>query len=159
MPPQCFMSVICGMDYIWQWLITLQITKWSQPTPPTCSALTLILGPKILNCVTCHLCSGPRMMVGLWICYPNVVWVLYEACTKIHMDWSPHRSQHDLQLHSRHAQMSSWFSDPRAWAMYLTSVVVVHGQWHSNVHAMLLFYKCYMRHIPCLTGVGNPVYH
>ena len=48
-----------------------------------------------------------------------------------------------------------WFSDSRAWTMYLISGVVV--QWWRHLYGCTvpLFYECYVRHVPCLTGVDH----
>ena len=43
-------------------------------------------------------CSGPRKMMQSWICYPAVLWMVYEAWTTSDRGESPHRPMHDLQL-------------------------------------------------------------
>ena len=111
---------------------------------------------------TMHLTSN-IVAQGQQYMFGYVIPLFYERYTRhgIHMSVVDHPIDHWMTSTPpfRRAQLLHCFSHRRDWIMYLTSVVVVHGQWHSNVHAMLLFYKCYMRHIPCLTGVGNPVYH
>ena len=106
----CFMSVLCSMVFIWQGWITSQTTAWPPITPRTCSAVTLSFGKESLNNVPHQRCSDRTKIINLFICYPTVLWVLYEDCITCDRGESPHRPQHDLQLHPGHAQLLPWFS-------------------------------------------------
>ena len=84
------MSVIWGMYYVWHWWIIPQITTWPQTTPRTCSAVTLDIGTKIMKHGPHQWCSGPMMMMQVWICYPTILGVW----TASDMGGSPHRLHH-----------------------------------------------------------------
>ena len=87
-----FVSVIWGMDHVWQRRITPQTTSLPPTTPRTCSAVTLFFwGGKSLYNVPHQWCSGPMKMTQVWICYPTVIWVLYKAWTTYGRGESPHR--------------------------------------------------------------------
>ena len=71
---------------------------------------------------------------------------------------SPHRPHHHPQLHPRHDQLLPWFSEPRAWTMYLISDIV---WWFKNdgTGMDMLSHWCdkwYIRHGTCLIGVNHP---
>ena len=207
-------------------LHSCQTTTWPFTTPRTWSAVTLGFREKSLNNVPHQRCSCPRMMIHVWLCYPTVLWELYEVWITSDRGESPHRPQHDIQLHSGHAQLLLWFfgekglnnvphqwgSDSRmmihvwiyyptvlcvfygacitydrvnhltnksmtsnytkdmlscytefwkqrAWTMYLISGVVVQECWYMYGYAIPLFYECYMRHGPHMTGVNHPIDH
>ena len=118
------------MGKIWQGWTTPHITAWPPTTPLTCSDVNLVLGKRSLNNVPHQWYSVPRMIILLWICDHTVSWMLYDACTMSDRGESPHRPQHDLQLCPRNDQLLPWFSVPRAWTIYLTSVIVIQGQWY-----------------------------
>ena len=72
---------------------------------------------------------------------------------------SPHRPPYDHTLHPGHTQLLPWFSKTKDWTMDLISVVVVHGWWYLNGHAIPPFHECHMRHGPHLTGVDYLLDH
>ena len=78
----CFICVIWGMDHVWQGWVTPPTTAWPPTTPQTCSAVTLLFGTKSLNHGSCQWCSGPRMMIYVWIYYPTVLWVWSDSFSK-----------------------------------------------------------------------------
>ena len=126
------MSVVWGMDHIWQAWIASQTTAWSLTTVRTYSAVTLDVGTRSLNHRPHQWYSGLRMMVQIWICYRTILWVLCEVWTISDRFGSPHRLRHDLQLLPWHTQLLPCILEPRAsWTMYLISCVVVQGWWHS----------------------------
>ena len=101
---------------------------WPPTMPNECSAVTLVLGPKSLNHASHQCYSDPKMMNSSLICYPTVLWILYEACTS-DRGGSPHIPLNDLQLHHWHHQQLPLFSEQRrACTMYLISRVVVQGR-------------------------------
>ena len=75
-----------------------------------------------------HQCySGPRMMIYVWICYPAVLLVLYEACSTYDRGKSRHRLKDDLQIYPRHAQVLCCFTMP-----FETKILNhTHHQWYS----------------------------
>ena len=96
----------------------------------------------------------------VWICYPMVLWVLYEAWTTSDRGESPHRPHHYLQLHPGHAQLLPCsFGGERACTMYLISGVVVQWRWHRYGYAIPLLYECYIKHGPHMAGVNHPTGH
>ena len=97
----------------------------------------------------------PMTVIYFWVCYPSILWVLYEAWATSDRGGSPHILLNDLQLHSWHHQLLTWFLVPRAWTMHLISYIVVQGWWYMYVYAPPLFYECYMRHGSRMTGVGH----
>jgi hypothetical protein len=107
-----------------------------------------------MNCPT-H--QGPRLMIYVWICYPTVLWVLYEAWTMSDRGGSPHRPRHDIQIHPWHTQPWPWISeDPRAWTMILIIGIVVQGWWRMYRYGIPLFDECYMKHELRLAGFDHP---
>ena len=46
-----------------------------------------------------------------------------------------------------------------AWTICLSSVIVFKGWWYMYGYAISLFYECYMRNGPRLTGVNHPSGH
>ena len=115
---------------------------------------------KSLNHAPHQLCSGARMMTRVEIYYPTILWVLYEAWAMSDKLMLPHRPRHDLQLHHIHAQLVPWILEPRAsWTVVLISGVVVQWWWRRYWYGITLFYECYMRHGPGLTGVDHPTDH
>ena len=87
---------------------------------------------------------------GWWYMYRYAIPVFYgcymRAWTIPDRGRSSHRPQHDLQPHPRHAQLLSWFSEPRrTWTMHLISGIVVQRQWYMYGYVVPLFYECYMR--------------
>ena len=153
------MSVMWGMDHVWQGLTTPQTTSWPPSTPQIWSSVTLVVGSKSLNHLPRQCCSGPRMMLDVWIYYHTYLWVLYEPWTMSDRGGSRHRSHYDLHHHLRHSQMWPWFSEPWGWTMFLISGVVVQGWWCRYGCAISLFYESYMRHVPYLTGPAHPTDH
>ena len=90
----------------------------------------------------------------------TVSWALYEAWSTSDRGESSHRPLYDLQLHPRHAQMLPRILEPvRARTVYLISGWVVPGWWYMYGYAVPLFHECYMRHVPCLTGVDHLTDH
>ena len=114
---------------------------------------------KSLNQAPHQWCSGTMIMTHVWICYPTVIWVLYEAWTISDRGGSPHTPLDDLQLHLRHAQLLPRFSKSRSWTVDLSSIVVVQGCSRMYGYAIPLLYECYMRHGPYLTVVDHPTDH
>ena len=87
---------------------------------------------------TMYLISGPMIMTRVWICYPIVVWVLYDACATSDRGGSHQIPQHDLQLHPRHAQLLPWFWNQEVEPC--TSSVVWWSKGNDVGIAMLLYY-------------------
>ena len=160
MPAHCFMSVIWGMDHVWQGWITPHTIVWPHNTPWVYSAATLVFRNKSLINVHHQSCGGPRKMIHVWICYPTVLWVSYEALTTSDMCGPPHIPQHDHKLHAGHALLH-WLLDPRAWTMHITSGAVVRGKWYMYGYANPLFYECNITLIEqCdMLTVGTPLFY
>ena len=98
-------------------------------------------------------------MIRVWICYPTVLWVLYEVCISSDRGGAPSWwTQYHLQLHHIHAQLLPWILEPTK-SMDIISDVVVQGWWHMYRYTVPLFYECYMRYGPHLTGVDHPTDH
>ena len=152
----CFMSVIWVMKYVWHGWITLQTTTWPQTTPQTCSTVTLDIGTKSLNNDPHQWCSGPMIMMQVWIYYPTISWVLYQSWSTSARGGSPHKPHHDHTLHPRHAQLLPWISEWRAWIMVLISGIVVQEWWCRYEYTILPFHEFYMKHGPPLIGVDHP---
>ena len=110
----CFMSDIWVIDYVWQRWIPPQTIAWPPTVPQTYSAVvTLNIGTKKnLNHGPHQWCSGLRTMMQVWICYPTVIWVLYESWTTSDRGGSPHRPQHNHKLYPRHTQLLPWKLEP-----------------------------------------------
>ena len=81
---------------------------------PTDHGMTSNYTPEMLICYpgywnqefeSCQWCSGEMMTTQVWICYPTISLVLYEAWTTSDMGESPQRSRHNFQLHPRDTQM------------------------------------------------------
>ena len=155
----CFISIIWGVEHVWQRWIIPCTTKWPPTTPLIYSAITLVLKPKNLNRAPRQLCSGPGMMIHVWTCYHTDLWVLCDWWTTSERVGSSQIPHHDLQPHPWHAQLLPWFLDPRAWIMALNSSVVVQWWWCMYGHGTPLFYEYYMRHASCMTGVNHPTDH
>ena len=102
-------------------------------------------------------CSGPRMMIKVWIWYPIIPWMLYEARTTSDMLGSPSRQHHDPKLHPRHTQLVPWILEIGAWTMALINGAVFQGWEYGYIYAIPLFCEYYMRHIPPLTGMDHPL--
>ena len=153
------MSIILCMDHVWQGWITPYTNEWPPTMPRESSPVTLVLSPMSLNHAPHQCYSGSMRMIHVWICYLTVLLMLYEAWTTSDRGRSPHRPYHDLQLHPVHVQLLPWFSDKRACVIYPISPIVAQGRWHRYEYAIPLFYECYMRHGPHLTGVNHPADH
>ena len=86
---ECYMSVSWGMAHIWHGWITPYITIWPPTSHHTSSPVTQIFGTNNLNHAPHQWCSSPRMMVQVWICYPTVIWVVYDAFITSYISGSP----------------------------------------------------------------------
>ena len=119
-------TIMWVMNYIWQGCNTPQTTAWPQNTPQIRLAVTLDIGIKSLNHIPHQWCSGPRMMIPVWTCYPTIILVLYKACTTSDRGGSPNRPQYDFQLHPRHTQLLPWTLEQIVSStMYLVSGVFI----------------------------------
>ena len=154
-----FESVTWGMKNFWWGWATPYTASQPPTTPKTCWAIMLSLGTASLNHVPHHWCSGPRMNIHVRMCYPTVLWMLYEAWATSDRVGQPHILHHDLQLHSRHARLLRCLLEPWTWTMHLISSIVVQGQLSMYGNAIPLFCECYIRHGKYLTGVARPIYH
>ena len=99
------------------------------------------------------------MMIPVCICYPTILWVLYEVWTTSDRGGLHHRPQYHLQLQPWHAQLLPRIVKTRAIIMHLISDVVVYGWWCMFGYAIPLCYDYYMRHGPHLTGVDYTIDH
>ena len=145
---QCCMSIISGVDHVWQRWITPQTTSWPTTTLHTNSAVTLDIAIKRLNHGPYTFCSGEKlmMMTQVWIWYPTVIWVLYETWTTSDRGGSPHRPHHDLELHPRHAHLLPWILEPRACSMHVISGIVIQWWWCRYGYASPPLHEYDMRH-------------
>ena len=66
-------------------------------------------------------------MMHVWIYYPTILRVLYDAWIMSDRGGQPHVPQYDLQLKTKHYQVVHWFLKPIAQKMHLSSSVVVQG--------------------------------
>ena len=128
------------MDHVWQRWITPQITLWSTSSPQTFSDVTLVFRTMRLNHVPHQWCSGPRMMMQVWMCYFTVLWELYETCAISDRAGPPHRPLYHPQLQPRNDHLLHWLWDPKAWTMYL-------HQWCNNPRMMLEGWICHPTYI------------
>ena len=145
---------LTGLDHLTDHIMTFN-------TPQTYSAIILDIRTKRSNRGPHQWCSGPRMKTQVCIYYATILWVWYEACTTSDRGGSPHTSWHDLQLNPIHTQLLTCILEPRT-----KSLNHVSRQWCSDprmimqvLHAIPPLYECYVRHGPCLTGVGHPTDH
>ena len=119
---------------------------------------TLLFGTMSLNYALHQWYSCPRVMIHVCICYPTVLWVIYEAWSTSDRERQTHLPHHDLQLHSGYAHLLHWFLESRDWTMHLISGIGVQGRLFICGNAISLFWECYMRHEIRLVGVGYPIY-
>ena len=103
-------------------------------------------------------CSGPRMMVQIWIYNPTV----YEC----YMRYGPYLTGVDYPTdygmtsnYFIHTQLLPWVLESRAWTIDLINGGVVQGWWHRYWYTIPLFHECYMRNGSCLTWVGHLTRH
>ena len=94
-------------------------------------------------------------MIRVWICYHTVLWLLFQACTILDRNNSPHRPHHELQLHPRYAKMRPWFWDPRYWTMHIISWRVGERWCYMYGYDVQLFYEYHTRHEPRLSVVDK----
>ena len=153
-----FVSVIWGIDHIWQGWITPQTTTWPHTTPWTYSAVTLDIRTRSFNNVPHQWYSGPSMMMQVWIWYCIIPWVLYGACTTSDRGGSPHRPHHDHKLHPGQTQLLPWILEESriSWTMLLVSDIVVQGWWCRYGYDISSFHDCYMSYGPHLKGTDHP---
>ena len=152
------MSIIWGMDNVWQGWITPHTISWPPTKPMTYSTVTLDIGIKSLSHGPHQWCSCPCMRTQLWIWYPNILWVLCKSLTTSNSVRSPHRPPYVHKLHFRHAQLLPWFSKTRAWTIDFISSKVAKGWWYLYGHNIPLLMSVIwgMYNVSRLGSVNRP---
>ena len=156
----CFMRVLWCLYHVWQGESSHKQKHDLQLHQRHAQLLHWVLKTKSLNNVPHQWCSGPRMLIHVWICYSTVLWVLYETWTTYDRGESPHRPHHNSNYTKNMLSCyTAGFQKQRAWIMYLISGVVVQGCWYMYGYAILLYYECYMRYGSHLVGVNHQIDH
>ena len=98
--------------------------------------------------------SGPRIMIHVWICYPTVLWVLYEGMYHV---WQGRMTpQSIISPPTTPKTCSAVTLVIGTKSMDIIIGLVVQGWWHGYGYAVPLFYECYMRYGPHLTAWITP---
>ena len=162
----CFMSVIWGMNYVWQRWITPQTTVWPQTTPRTCSAVTLDIGTKSLN--HAHLIRCAVIVVQGWGYLdgydmqpfyefymrhgPCLTGVYHPTDHSMNPNYTPdmlrcypgYWKNQELESCSSH----QWCTGPK-----MMTHIWIYG------YSIPPFHECYIRHVPYLIGLDHPTDH
>jgi len=173
-----FMSVIWGMNLIWQGWITPPTTAWLPTTPPTYSTVTLDTGTKSLNHAQHQWCSFWHMRTQVMVFSSAVAIVVQgwwyidgydiQQFYKYYMKHIPRLSGVDHPVY--YNMTSNYTNDILSWypgywknqdlePWHLISGIVIQGWWRTYRYGIPLFYECYMKHELYLTGLDHPLDH
>ena len=133
--------------------------KWPSTMAQTCTAVILVVETNHSNQCTQTVVWWSKdddiYMYMLCLCYTKVIWdmdyVFQGWITPQIKAWSP--------TIPRTCSDATIVLGPKSLNHGPISVVVVQGRWYMYVHAISLFYECYMRYGLCLTGMNHLTDH